>query len=171
MSFPTGSRLLHRRRPLLAGAGALAVAGTFLAAAATPASADAAHAPSASRFAMHEIIDHTIESYTFTADGPLCPSGSFVDHVNVTSWNADHTVVHWRVSTTYTCDDGSGTFTAVKKLVRHQDPTGRWDIGAVRFTGGTGAFAALSGRGHDVGAGSNAHATGTIAGRALLDAS
>jgi hypothetical protein len=61
---------------------------------------------------------------TFTATRPLCPEGTYVDTVQATQ--PDHaqgpghsgqfTLI---VRSVYTCDDGSGTFNALKGAHRH----------------------------------------------------
>lgn len=122
--------------------------------------------PAPQRFVMHEAVDHSTESYTFTSGGPLCASGRFVDRVTVVASDAATNTFVWRVDTTYTCDDGSGTFTAIKRLVRRVEPNGdATNRGPVRFTGGTGRYVGLTGHGMDVGASSDGHGAGTIAGR------
>ena len=117
------------------------------------------------RFVMHEHVDHSTESYTFTSTSPLCASGAFADAVTVLSSNAEQTVFVWLVHTTYTCADGSGTFFAIKHLVRHQSADGAWNVGQVRYVGGTGAYRGLSGHGFDVGASANGLGDGTTVGR------
>ena len=120
---------------------------------------------------MHESVDHSTESYAFAAAGPLCPAGVFADHVTVLAANAAQSLFIWRVDTTYTCADGSGTFTAVKRLVRRQHPDSAWNRGPVHFTGGTGTYVGLSGHGMDIGASANGHGAGTITGRIAPPAS
>ena len=162
MRFPL-SRPARSRRVITAVAVLAAAGATSLATAGSASANPMFHGPSADEnqtFVMHEKVDHSTESYTFTASGPLCPSGRFADHVTVESANADNTVVIWHVDTTYTCDDGSGTFTAVKHLVRHQYPDHAWNVGTVRFTGGTGAYAGLEGFGVDWGASANGQGAG-----------
>ena len=158
-----------RRRVATLAVLTTAVVGLALAAP-TGASADPAPDPVrptdvGTPFVMHETVDHSTESYTFTAAGPLCPSGVFADHVTVVAADAAQTVFVWLVHTTYTCDDGSGTFTAIKHLVRRQSVDAASNKGPVRITGGTGAYAGLSGHGIDVGASASGHGAGTITGR------
>lgn len=130
---------------------------------------DSAQAAAPARFTMHEHVDHSVESYTFTASGGgLCASGTFVDRVTVVATNHAASTAVWRVDTTYTCADGSGTFTAVKRLVRRQAPDTASNKGPVRFTGGTGTYARLSGHGMDVGASRAGVGDGTITGRIRL---
>ena len=164
-----------RRRVATLAVLTTAVVGAALAAP-TGASADPAtgprfSAPAATPFVIHETVDHSTESYTFTATGPLCQSGVFADHVTVLAANAAQSLFIWRVDTTYTCADGSGTFTAVKRLVRRQHPDSAWNRGPVHFTGGTGTYVGLSGHGMDIGASANGHGAGTITGRIAPPAS
>ena len=132
-----------RRRVATLAVLTTAVVGAALAAP-TGASADPATDPgqqprAGTPFVIHETVDHSTESYTFTATGPLCPAGVFADHVTVLAANAGQSLFIWRVDTTYTCADGSGTFTAIKHLVRRQSADAAANKGPVRFTGGTGA--------------------------------
>ena len=156
------------RRPSARVVAVAALAAAGVLGAAGPASAATTPDPSNVRFVMHEKVDHTTESYTFTSTAPLCPAGRFADHVTVVNANADHTVYVWQVNTTYTCVDGSGTFTAVKHLVRRVDQAGAQNWGVVEFTGGTGAFASLRGFGVDVGASADQHGAGSIVGHLML---
>jgi hypothetical protein len=135
-----------------------------LAAAALTAGSAAAATPTTrpARVVVHEVVDHTTDSYTFTASGPLCNAGTFVDDVTVVRTDRHHRISLWRVNTTYVCADESGTFTAVKLLTRIAHPTHALNVGTITFTGGTGAFAGLSGRGIDVGSSRNGHGAGTI---------
>src|SRR5215469_15879095 len=65
---------------------------------------------------------------TFTATGPLCPSGTFVDTVQTgpgPGRGPDHSgKLQLIVRSVYTCDDGSGTFNAQKELVGTVGPDG-----------------------------------------------
>ena len=171
MRFPLSRPV--RSRPVLTAFAVLAAAGaTSLATAASASAHQMLPGPSADErqaFVMHEQVDHSTESYTFTSSGPLCPSGRVADHVTVESANAADTVVVWHVDTTYTCDDGSGTFTAIKHLVRHQFPDHAWNIGTVRITGGTGAYAGLEGFGVDWGASANGQGAGVTHGHLWSD--
>lgn len=133
-------------------------------------STSAGHPDNLDRFrvVMHEKVDHATESYTFTAVAPLCPSGTFADHVTVLGSNNAGTVIRWLVHTTYTCDDGSGTFFAVKHLVRHQGVNSAWNVGWVEYAGGTGAYGTLTGHGFDYGASANGQGAGTTWGHIQL---
>jgi len=91
---------------------------------------------------------------TFTATGPLCPSGTFADTVQAIGKS---TLI---VRSVYTCDDGSGTFNAVKELVSTPGPDDTaTSTGPIQLLGGTGAFTDLIGHGVDTG--SINFATGT----------
>lgn len=160
------SPFTRRRATRVAAVAALATAGVL--GVAGPATAATTPDSNNVRFVMHEKVDHTTESYTFTSTAPLCPAGRFADHVTVVNGNAKDTVFVWQVDTTYTCVDGSGTFTATKHLVRRVDDQGAQNWGVVEFTGGTGAFASLRGHGIDIGASANQHGAGSIVGHLML---
>lgn len=147
----------------LAGlAAALAVVAPVAASASTVPDASDRHMP-ATRFVIHETIDHAADLWRFTATSPLCPSGTFADAVTVAAEDSDGTLALWSVDTTFTCDSGD-TFTAHKFLVRRVTDHGATNHGAVSFTGGTGAFAHLVGHGRDIGASVDGQASGTISG-------
>jgi hypothetical protein len=56
------------------------------------------------------------------------------------------------VRSVYTCDDGSGTFNAMKELVGTPGPDGTvTSTGPIQLLGGTGAFTNLTGHGVDTG--------------------
>src|SRR5258708_36409305 len=92
---------------------------------------------------------------TFTATGPLCPSGTFVDDVQVVvpdvSRGPDHSgKLDLIVRSVYTCYDGSGTFNALKALVVTFGPDdSSTATGPIQLLGGTGAFTDLIGYGVD----------------------
>ena len=67
------------------------------------------------------------------------------------------------VQSVYTCDDGSGTFNALKELIgTFSGPDTVTATGPIQLLGGTGAFTDL--RGHGVDTGSIDFATGTATG-------
>jgi hypothetical protein len=147
------------RFSLVAAAGAVALLAPL--GAATSAQA-AAPVP----FTIHEHITlgpNGPETETFTATGPLCPSGTFVDTQQAgpgPGQGPDHSgKVQLIVRTVYTCDDGSGTFNALKELIGTIGPDGITSTGPIQLLGGTGAFTDL--RGHGVDTGSIDFATGT----------
>ena len=78
--------------------------------------------------------------------GTLCPSGTFVDDgIRFAGFPARTGEVQLQVLKTFTCDDGSGTF-SVKMQIKANFGTGietfQWVI-----TGGTGDYASLHGSG------------------------
>ena len=169
---PPRHRRVPTRRPGILPAAVLATACAVLLGTGAASAADRPAAPHRSAhaaqvpFEMHEFVDHSTESYTFTSADPLCASGTFVDHVTVVSANPAKGAYVWSVDTTYTCDDASGTFTATKHLRRDVAPNGNaYNVGRVKFTGGTGAYGGLAGRGVDVGASANGQGAGMIVGR------
>jgi hypothetical protein len=113
-------------------------------------------------FTIHEQIilgPNGPVSETFTAEGPLCPSGSFVDTVLNPPPPDQAGKVTLIVRSVYTCADGSGTFNAMKELVGTPGPDGITSTGPIQLRGGTGAFTDLLGHGVDTG--SIDFATGT----------
>lgn len=99
-------------------------------------------------------ITEDVLARTFTATGPLCPSGTFEDDQAVFAGRPEMTgqanvVIH----TVYTCDDGSGTFDALKVQHITFAPSGLGLSGTGRITlnGGTGAYTTLQGFGTDNG--------------------
>jgi hypothetical protein len=106
---------------------------------------------------------------TFTATGPLCPSGTFTDTVQAAPSDAsqgpDHSgKLQLIVRSVYTCDDGSGTFNALKELVGTLGPDTVTSTGPIQLLGGTGAFTDLVGHGVDTGSISGDTATATDSG-------
>jgi hypothetical protein len=154
-----------KRFSLVAAAGAVAV----LAPLGVAASAQAAeHVP----FTINEQITlgpngPVLE--TFTATGPLCPSGTFVDTVQATQpdpaqgpgHSGQFTLI---VRSVYTCDDGSGTFNALKELIGTIGPDTVTSTGPIQLLGGTGAFTDLRGHGVDTGSISGNTASATDSG-------
>lgn len=103
---------------------------------------------------------------TFTATGPLCPKGTYVDTPQATqpAQGPDHSGQFTLIlRSVYTCDDGSGTFNALKELIgTFVGPDTVTATGPIQLLGGTGAFTDL--RGHGVDTGSIDFATGTATG-------
>ena len=91
----------------------------------------------------------------FTSSDPLCPSGTFVDTVQAgpgPGRGLDHSgQFQLIVRSVYTCDDGSGTFNALKELVGTVGPDALTSTGPIQLLGGTGAFTNLIGHGVDTG--------------------
>jgi hypothetical protein len=71
-------------------------------------------------FTIEEQIDFDAGVFTFTATEPFCPSGTFEDDVTVAAFphsdQAQSGGFNLVIRTTYTCDDGSGTFDALKHV-------------------------------------------------------
>jgi hypothetical protein len=133
-------------------AGTLVAAGTLLALA-----APVAQAAPPEPFTITETIDFTSEEPpTFTASGPLCASGTFEDEVIATGGSENsvprNSKINFQIRTTYTCEDGSGTFFAQKHVFATLNEDGSsTNTGPITFHGGTGAFIDLSGHGVDTG--------------------
>jgi hypothetical protein len=90
---------------------------------------------------------------TFTATGPLCPSGTFEDTVIAAgAANAPVPKLNVLIRTVYTCDDGSGSFNMQKHVFLAFNPDGSSsNTGPVQLHGGTGAYTELIGHGVDNG--------------------
>lgn len=92
-------------------------------------------------------------SMTFTASGPLCRSGTWNDDL---THFAETPNAKWQMvaTTVYTCDDGSGTFSAEKNTHLQFFPDGgAMSHGPFRIVGGTGAYEGLHGSGRNDGEG------------------
>ena len=131
-------------------------AGAFVAAGALLAfTAPAAHAAAPEPFTITEQLDFVNEVFTFTSDGPLCPSGTFTDEVKtVGGGNVPEPIpkANILIETVYTCGDGSGTFFAQKHVFLTINADGsQTNTGPIAFKGGTGDYTALSGHGVDTG--------------------
>jgi hypothetical protein len=119
-------------------------------------------------FTITEQVNFANPVNTFTATGPLCPSGTFVDTVATFGGQPGHPKVNLRVTTVYTCDDGSGTFNMLKHVFVVGNPDGSFsNTGPAQILGGTGAYAGLIGHGVDNGSGSGDTAVGQITGWVL----
>jgi hypothetical protein len=74
-------------------------------------------------FTITEQISPT--ATTFTATGPLCPSGTFEDTVaTLGGAHSGQPKIEVLVTTVYTCDDGSGTFNMLKHVFLAFNPDG-----------------------------------------------
>jgi hypothetical protein len=108
-------------------------------------------------FTITEQINFATGVTTFTATGPLCPSGTFADDVKVFAPNPESSGIdssgtfNLLIRTVYTCDDGSGTFNAVKHVFLTFTDNGFTSTGPIQLLGGTGAFTDLAGHGVDNG--------------------
>jgi hypothetical protein len=103
-------------------------------------------------FTITEQINFDTGDFTFTATGPLCPSGTFEDTVaTVADGQSGQPKLNLVITTVYTCDDGSGTFDMLKHVFLTFNPDGSTNTGPVQILGGTGAYADLTGHGVDNG--------------------
>jgi len=106
-------------------------------------------------FTITENIDfNSDEPPTFTATGPLCPSGTFEDDVRVAGGaNSPLPKVNLLIRTVYTCADGSGTFFALKHVFITFDGESETstNTGPITLNGGTGDYSQLRGHGVDNG--------------------
>jgi hypothetical protein len=120
-------------------------------------------------FTITEQVNFAAEVNAFTATGPLCPSGTFVDTVvTLAGGQSGQPKVNLLVTTVYTCDDGSGTFDMLKHVFVVGNPDGSFsNTGPAQILGGTGAYAGLIGHGVDTGSGSGDTAVGEITGWVL----
>jgi hypothetical protein len=88
---------------------------------------------------------------TFTASDPLCPSGTFVDDFvgGGGAFQSGHVFYHgFTVRKTFTCADGSGTFTILfHPQLSPATPAGCEEAGPFTVIGGTGAYTQLRGHG------------------------
>jgi hypothetical protein len=133
---------------------------------ATLAAAGPAHAAAPVPFTIADQVNFTTGVFTFTATGPLCASGTFEDDVKVQavahSEQARSGGGNVLIRSTYTCDDGSGTFNELKHLQITFTEEGFTDAGPVEILGGIGAYAGIVG--HGFGVGGTDDATGIGAG-------
>jgi hypothetical protein len=102
----------------------------------------------------------------FTATGPLCPAGTFVDSyralAGLRGQQFQHPVVAVLTETVYICSDGSGTFNMQKHIRLVALPPGIDNTGPVSLQGGTGAYMGLTGYGVDNGINGDGHISGYI---------
>jgi len=92
------------------------------------------------------------ETETFTVtQGPLCHLGTFEDTVLNPPPPDQAGKVTLIVRSVYTCNDGSGTFNAMKQHVGTPSPDGFTSTGPIQLRGGTGTYADLNGHGVDTG--------------------
>ena len=82
-----------------------------------------------------------------------CPSGTFVDDVTVVAPNPESAGidasggVNLLIRTVYTCDDGTGSFNALKNDFITFTEDGATGTGPIHLLGGTGAYTGLAGHG------------------------
>jgi hypothetical protein len=88
---------------------------------------------------------------TFTANEPLCPSGTFVDEFvgGGGAFRSDRFFYSaFTIRKVLTCDDGSGTFTILfHPQLNPTTPESCLQAGPFAVVGGTGDYATLSGHG------------------------
>jgi hypothetical protein len=154
---------MRHMRPSVLSAAVLALCA--LAGAASPATA-AEQVP----FTITEQLSSTAAD-TFTATGPLCPSGTFVDAVeSVGGAQSSQPKIELLIRTVYTCDDGSGTFDVLKHVFLAINPDGSaTNTGPIQILGGIGAYAGLVGHGEDNGSNTGSAGVGRITGWVLQD--
>jgi hypothetical protein len=128
--------------------------------------AAAAQATAPVPFTITDQVNFNTGVFTFTATAPLCASGTFEDDVDVQAFahseQARSPGAYVLIRSTYTCDDGSGTFDMLKHLHLTFTEEGFTDAGPVEILGGTGAYAGIVG--HGVTVGGTDEATGIGAG-------
>jgi hypothetical protein len=119
-------------------------------------------------FTITEQINFATGVFTFTATGPLCPSGTFVDDVKVFAPGEEtqgaEGELNLLIRTVYTCDDGSGTFNALKHVFITFTDDSLTNTGPIQLLGGTGAYTELVGHGVDNGTASGDTGVGQISG-------
>ena len=112
--------------------------------------ATAAQAAEPVPFTITEQVNFVTGDFTFTATGPLCPSGTFVDQF-VGGGGAFQSGLFYHGQTvlkTFTCADSSGTFTILfHPNLSPATPAGCEEAGPFAVVGGTGAYAGLQGHG------------------------
>ena len=119
-------------------------------------------------FTITEQINFDTGDFTFTATGPLCPSGTFEDTVAVAAdGQSGQPKLNLLITTVYTCDDGSGTFDMLKHVFLAFNEDGSTSTGPVQILGGTGAYAGLIGHGVDNGTSIGPIGVGQITGWVL----
>ncbi len=133
-------------RRIFIGVGLLMLAFTLI-------SAATAAPPTAATITTTIIFPEEGEPFgTFTATEPLCPSGTFVDEFvgggGAFNPKAPAPYHAFTVRKTFTCADGSGTFTILfHPQFNPATPSECEEAGPFAVVGGTGSFANLSGHG------------------------
>ena len=130
-----------------------------------------AHATGTTPFTITESVDFTGGPNTFAATAPLCPAGTFADEVQTQAPSGgdftgpDHSGgFDLVIRTVYTCDDGTGSFSALKHVFITFTKAGSTNSGPVQLLGGTGRYTRLSGHGTDNGTATGDEGTGLISG-------
>jgi hypothetical protein len=101
-------------------------------------------------FTITDTVDFNTGARYFTTTGPLCASGTYADDFVVREPRSINERTGGQIlliNTVLTCDDGSGTFNAVKRLRLRFTPTGFTVFGPFEIHGGTGAYAGINGHG------------------------
>ena len=117
-------------------------------------------------FTITEVINFDTGEATFTATGRLCGSGTFVDSPKATAaFKGSAGKLTLIFDTVYTCDDGSGTFSALKHvfITFNEDGTST-NTGPISLMGGTGDFVGIAGHGIDEGVAAGGIGIGSISG-------
>jgi hypothetical protein len=119
-------------------------------------------------FTMADEVDFGAGVFTFTATGELCASKgvcrrrerSRVRAVRAGALRRGNVLIR----STYTCDDGSGTFEMLKHLHLAFTASGFTTAGPVQILGGTGDYAGITGHGFTTGEVVGATGGGTTTG-------
>jgi len=132
----------------------IALAVGLISAGTAPARAAATNGPDPATLLPFTITDHddfVSGVNTFTATGPLCPSGTFMDDTRVVAGHPGSSgKINLLVRTVYTCGDASGTFNTLRQVFITLGPDGSFtSTGPIQVLGGTGAFTNLTGHGVD----------------------
>jgi hypothetical protein len=102
----------------------------------------------------------------FTATGPLCSAGTFLDTLSGSRRFGraaiQHPLENVTGDTVYSCADGSGTIFMLKHARLVATPPGIDNTGPGSLHGGTGAYTNLTGHGFDTGANGVGQISGTI---------
>lgn len=117
-------------------------------------------------FTITELINFDTGEASFTATGRLCPSGTFVDSPKTfAADNGTSGKLVILIKTVYTCDDGTGTFNALKHVfITFADDGTSTNSGHISLQGGTGDYAGLAGHGVDEGEAAGGTGVGRISG-------
>ena len=117
-------------------------------------------------FTITETIDFVNGDFSFTTKGSLCPSGTFEDEVKTfAAGDSSAGKLVLLIRTVYTCDDGTGSFNALKHVfITPVSDDAFTSSGPISLKGGTGEYADLSGHGVDVGEAADGRGIGRISG-------
>lgn len=155
-------------RRLVSVAGSAGLLATGLGVAPAMGASGSASVPDAARpvpFTIHEFVAFgSPDDPTFTAQGPICSSGTFHDDFgHSAAWKGAASKLQLMGSTVYTCADGSGTILARKKVfITFNSDGSLTNSGPFELTGGTGDYVGLRGNGTDVGVALVNPETGTV---------